>query len=127
MISATVERKGYGVQRVAKRLPSAGNFIANQIAEEYAEFVRSRYLSGQSLASRRGLTRKSVRFFKLKNGQFGVRPGSGVPGRMNYLLRFERQRGRAFMRPSWRSFRQSKRHSQRAREILSRLIEASDV
>lgn len=127
MIGMKVERKGRGVSEVRERLPKVGNFIANQIAEEYAEFVRTQYLSGQKLASRRGLTRQSVRFFKLRNGRFGVRPGSGVPGRLNYLLRFERSRGRAFMRPSWRAFRQSRRHEARAREILRDVIGGAGV
>ncbi|MFW6231848.1 MAG: hypothetical protein ACOC37_02225 [Spirochaetota bacterium] len=98
-----------------------GNFIANQIADEYASFVRERYLSGQKLSVRTGLTRRSTRFFKQRNGVFGVRPGSGVRGRLNYLVRYERGK-RAFMRPSWRAFRSRKRHQQIANEVIAGVL-----
>lgn len=104
-LSVDVKRTGHALKRMAKALPNVSNFIAAEVSEEYAEFVRTGYLSGQRLAVRTGETRSSLKFFKTyKAGVFGVRPGVGIRGRLNYLARFERG-GRAFMGPSYRAFR----------------------
>jgi hypothetical protein len=114
-------RRGYGVTRLRKSFPNVANYIANQVAEEYARFVREQYLSGQKLGVRSGVTRRSTKFFKQKNGVFGVRPGSGVRGRLNYLLRYERGR-RAFMGPSLRAFRRQKRHKRIAGKAIAGVL-----
>lgn len=127
MLDMKAERKGHGVTRLRKALPKTANYIAAAIGEKYAQFVRENYLSGQRLRSRRGITRASVKFFKERRGIFGVRPGVGVRGRLNYLLRFERGTSRAFMRPSWRAFKASKRHHRIARETIGKLLEKFHV
>jgi len=96
-----------------------GNLISNAIAEAYAKFLRERYLSGQVLAIRTAETVRSVKFFKLKKGVFGVRPGYGIRGRLNYLYRFERG-ARPFMGPSFAAFKASGEH----REIMVRIYNA---
>lgn len=118
MVGMSVE-KPRNVAKIRKELPSWGNFAANQIAEEYAQFVRENYLSGQVLRVQTGETRSSVKFAKMKNGVFAVRPGFGIPGRLNYLLRFERG-GRSIMGASWRAFRRLGAH----RRIRDRVIAA---
>lgn len=114
-------REGRGVERFGKSLPKINNYAASLIAKEYAEFVRTKYLSGQKLRAMTGETRRSVRFFKLKNGMFGVRPGSGIPGRLNYLYGFERG-SRAFMGPSRRAFKRGGRPAEIAKEIYDKVI-----
>jgi len=96
-----------------------GNLISDAIAEAYAKFVRERYLSGQVLAIRTGATLGSVKFFKLKTGVFGVRPGVGIRGSLNYLYRFERG-ARPFMGPSFRAFKATGEH----KEIMLRIYNA---
>ncbi len=123
MVTMKAERKGHGVSRLRKALPKTANYIAAKISEEYADLIRTQYLSGQRLRSRRGLTRGSVKFFKERTGVFGVRPGVGISGRLNYLLRFERGRSRAFMRPSWQAFKAKMRHRKIASKALSELLE----
>lgn len=128
MVRMRIDRKGFGVKHVQARLPHTGNLIADKVAAEYAQYVREQWLSGQRLLVRTGTTRKSVRFFKMKNGVFGVRPGSGVPGRLNYLVKFERMGGkRAFMKPSWRAFRKSMRHRKIASDLVQRALRRTRV
>lgn len=110
---------GGGFRQLRKDTPATGNLITNAIAEDYARFVRDRYLSGQVLDVRSGGTRESVRFFKEGTGQFGVRPGVGIVGRLNYLLKFERA-DRPFMEPSFREYRATRRHL----EIMQRITNA---
>jgi len=116
-----LSRKGRGVEKFGASLPKLNNFAASKIAKEYAEFVRTKYLSGQKLRAMTGETRRSVKFFKLQNGTFGVRPGSGIAGRLNYLYKFERG-GRAFMGPSRRAFKRGGRPVDIAKEIYDKVI-----
>lgn len=114
-------RKGRGIERFGASLPKLNNYAASVIAQEYAEFVRAKYLSGQKLRAMTGETRSSVRFFKMRNGMFGVRPGSGIPGRLNYLYKFERG-SRAFMGPSRRAFKGTGRPADIAKDVYDRVI-----
>ncbi len=107
MLSIDIQhRNAQGLKRFIAAQPAIGNLIANAISEELSEFVQDRYLSGQVLGVRRGITLESTRFFKLKTGVFGVRPGSGIRGRLNYLLSFERG-SRPFMQPAAEAFEAS--------------------
>ena len=121
MLQLQVKRykEGEGLKELGEATPAIGNLIANAIAEDYAKYLRRNYLSGQVLGVRSGQTRSSTRFFKMNTGVFGVRPGSGIPGRLNYLLKFERG-GRAFMEPSFRSYKATGRHI----EIMLRIVNA---
>jgi len=108
MLSVDVKRLGErNFKEFIKVQPAIGNLIVNAIAEKYAGYVRQRYLTGQVLTPRTGETWWSTRFFKIGTGAFGVRPGVGVRGRLNYLLRFERG-DRPFMKPSFEAFRRTR-------------------
>jgi len=121
MLELQVQRlkPGGGFRQLGKDTPAIGNLITNAIAEDYARFVRERYLSGQVLGVQSGQTRASVRFFKEDVARFGVRPGVGVKGRLNYLLKFERG-DRPFMEPSFREYQSTRRHL----EIMQRITNA---
>jgi hypothetical protein len=106
MISMSVLRKRdkQELEKFADAQGRIGNFIANQISAEFAGFVRKYYLSGQVLKVYTGETRSSLKFFKLKHGSFGVRPGSGIRGRLNYLKLFERGGGTIIAKKHDRAF-----------------------
>lgn len=106
------------VKRLLKDYPGIGNFIANQAAEGLAEYVVDRKLSGQVLSVRTGETRGSTTFYKIKEGMFGVRPGVGIRGSLNYLIRFERG-GRPFMGPAYREYSASGQPEEIARSVLA--------
>ena len=65
------------------------NYVVAEISKDYAEYQRERYLSGQYLSVRSGVTKDSVRFYKVKDGRFEVSPGVGIVGRKNYLGIYE--------------------------------------
>lgn len=106
------------IERLLKDYPGIGNFIANQVAEELAEHVVNRKLSGQVLNVRTGTTRGSTTFYKIKEGMFGVRPGVGIRGALNYLIGFERG-SRPFMGPAYREYSASGRPEKIARAALA--------
>lgn len=81
---------GYKIERLARDFPAINNFMISAISVDFADYIRKKKLSGQALAERTGELKESVRFYKLKNGIFGVRPGAGVRGRLNYVVGFER-------------------------------------
>lgn len=116
MIDITYQRRGNFVKFIDNLL-RVENRIANEVSAEFAEYVKTHKLSGQVLGVRTGETRESVKFFKLKSGEFGVRPGSGVPGRLNYLLRFERGT-KPFMAPSLQEFVASNQHLRIADRVI---------
>lgn len=83
----------------SKHFPKIKNYMIAEVSKHLAEYEKQRYLSGQYLNRQRGVTHDSVKFFKMKNGVFGVRPGAGVPGRLNYLnvyLKGQDSLGRTF-------------------------------
>jgi len=110
MMSVDVRRLGGdSFRQFIKAQPGTANLIAVAIAKEYSKYVKSGYLSGQVLGKISGKTFDSTKFFKMKNGQFAVRPGYGLKredGNLNYLNRFERG-SKPFMKPSFASFRSS--------------------
>jgi len=118
----TIDVRRYGernFKEFIKAQPAVGNLIVNAIAESYKLFLQRNYLSWQVLGIRTGETRGSVRFFKLSTGAFGVRPGYGIRGRLNYLLRFERGE-RPFMKPSFEAYKRTGEH----KEIMVRIYNA---
>jgi hypothetical protein len=94
-----VRRRPGSLKKLGEATPAIGNLIANAISADYAKYVRLHYLSGQVLGVRTGETRESTKFFKEDTGVFGVRPGVGIRGRLNYLMKYERG-SRPFMKPS---------------------------
>lgn len=106
---------------LADDMPSIANFIVSQVADDYADWVRDRYLSGQVLRKVTGETYSSTKFFKMQEGTFGVRPGVGVPGSLNYLYRWVGT-GREFMKPSARAFRAAGMPQKTADRILSGIL-----
>lgn len=150
MIRMSLSRVNKGaLKRFAERMPKQANFIVSKIASRFAGFVREQYLSGQVLRERTQSerarsarpgkpvrtrsTRESTRFFKIGTGhtrgvgsargaiRFGVRPGSRIRGRLNYLMRFERGE-RPFMEPAYKDFRRRKMHTQIAKGYMDRFI-----
>lgn len=119
MISVDVRRLGdRNFRKFIAAQPAVANLISSAISKEYAEYLKGGYLSGQVLGKISGETFDSTKFFKMKNGIFGVRPGSGVTGRLNYLHRFERG-DRPFMKPSFASFKSSGRPGRIALRIYN--------
>lgn len=99
MLVTTQGNVALNLQEVAKEFPSLTNYIVSEVSKGLAKFQKEGYLRGQYLNKKSGETYDSVRFFKMQNGVFGVRPGSGVVGRLNYLNVFVRgsdSRGRTF-------------------------------
>ncbi len=91
MLSLNLRRtKDEGLKDVVRRMPRAGNFMANQIAEQYVEYLRDNYLRGQMFGQRTRDLLRSTKFFKVKPGVFGVRPGVGIKGLLNFMLAFKR-------------------------------------
>lgn len=116
-----VKRTGYDVKRFTEWLAKSQDFITGEISLRYAEFVKKHYLSGQVLRAISGKTRSSVKFAKLKKGRFLVRPGFGIPGMLNYLVKFERG-NKPFMLPSAKKFKQKRLHLQTMREYIQEVI-----
>jgi len=119
--------------RLWNNLPKVGNFIVSAVADEFGNYVRVRKLSGQvlkSLTPGAAGARGSTRFFKMKTGEFGVRPGSRIRGRLNYLIGFEsgfragHLKGirRPFMQPAAREFEQSGKVAEIGNRIISAMI-----
>jgi len=121
MLKAEIQVVQEGLREYREDLPDIGNLIANAIAEEYAETVRENYLSGQVLQVITGETRASVKFFKERPGRFGVRPGVGVPGNLNYLAGLAR-RGYEFMRTSNQAFQSANRPREIAERVMRGII-----
>lgn len=111
-----------GIDGIQSSMPGIGNFIVNQISEDFAQFVRDNYLSGQVLGVRTGETRESTRFFKSQPGVFGVRPGVGVRGSLNYLNRFERG-ALPFMGPAYRAYTSSGEPERIGNRIMGAIID----
>lgn len=119
--------------RLWGRLPKVANFIVSAVADEFTDYVKSQKLSGQVLKvgtpGSQG-ARGSTRFFKMKPGEFGIRPGSRVRGRLNYLMGFERGfrsgslKGvrRPFMQPAEREFEMSGKVGAIGNRIMNALI-----
>jgi hypothetical protein len=145
------------MKEFAMRMPRQANFIVSKIAVQLAEFIRNQYLSGQVLRERSSAerakdswfrrkghelrtrsTKESTRFFKMAMGKrrgtpeqysasFGVRPGSRIKGRLNYLIRFERGAGPGpFMHPAWEAFKSTKTHIKMAQGYMDRFIRAEN-
>lgn len=90
-----------------RKQPDIAKAAMTAVAFRFAEYMRTDWLSGQALARITGETAFSVRFFKEKKAaEYGVRPGAGINGRLNYLLKFERG-DRPFMRPAAEAFKAS--------------------
>ncbi|OPL13130.1 MAG: hypothetical protein AVO39_10940 [delta proteobacterium MLS_D] len=88
MLDMTVTTEGEVRDKLyeySKHFPKIKNYMIAEVSKQLAKYEKERYLNGQYLARRTGTTYNSVKFFKMKNGVFGVRPGAGVPGRLNYL------------------------------------------
>lgn len=69
----------------SRHFPKIANYMVAEISKAAAEHEKTDYLNGQYLDRQTSETYDSVKFFKLKKGVFGVRPGAGIPGRLNYL------------------------------------------
>lgn len=86
-----------------RRLLAWCRFAIREEAEDFVEYVRSSWLSGQAMQVRTGRTRDSVTPWTNKKGQILVRPGVGIPGTLNYLNRWIGT-DKEFMYPAFRSF-----------------------
>jgi hypothetical protein len=113
--------------RLVAAMPGIGNLISNAVAEEFSRYARDSVFSGGVLPVQTGETRDSVRFFKIRDGIFGVRPGVGIPGRLNYLYGLARK-GYPAMERAYRQFESEGRTKQIATRVYEsmqrRVVEA---
>lgn len=113
------------IQQFGSDLPDIAALITNAISEEYAGFVRENYLSGQVLNVITGETRDSVKFFQRRKTaslvEYGVRPGVGIQGSLNYLAGMAR-RGYAFMQPSVQTFAAANQPENIAERVMNGII-----
>ena len=78
-------------------------------SDEFVDFVKKNYLSGQSLGVISGETRSHVGAWMQKKVMgkhqttFVIRPGKGIDGRQNYLERWTGTK-HEFMRPAFAAF-----------------------
>lgn len=103
-----------------------GNRLSNAIAEDFKKFVQDSIFNNRFFAVITGQTKQAVKFAKVSNGRFVVRPGIGVPGMQNYLNLWEKRMRpgmRAFMKPSQREYRNSPRRKQIEALILQKSLE----
>ena len=98
-------------------LPKWINYVLNHDANEFAEYVRGYWASGQAINIVTGETHDTIMPFvpankrrKLKTDDiyYSVRPGVGIRGNLNFHGRWAkpayRQVGHEFMRPAFRAF-----------------------
>jgi len=102
-------------------LPKVLNYLTAEVAHKFADYTKRNYLLGQALHKRTGRTYNSVKFFKKKNMQMGVRPGVGVRGNLNYLNKWIGTE-HEFMAPAARSFQNSGRADKVANFIMRQTI-----
>ena len=111
----TALAKAMGVSE--EYLPKWINYILNKDANEFAEYVRMFWISGQRINRVTGETFDSLMPFvpsrkrrKLKTDDiyYSVRPGVGIDGNLNFHGRWAKpayqQFGHEFMRPAFASF-----------------------
>lgn len=110
-----------------KRLGSWIRWAIGEQADEFVEFVQTRYLSGQKMKVRSGQTRDHIGAWLQKkvNGKksfsFLIRPGVGIPGLQNYLERWTGT-SREFMIPAWRDFGENARITRYVDMNLSKML-----
>lgn len=98
-------------------LPKWINYVLNHDANEFAEYVRRFWVSGQAINIVTGETFNSIQPFvpankrrKLKTDDifYSVRPGVGIRGNLNFHGRWAKpnyqQFGHEFMRPAFIAF-----------------------
>lgn len=88
MLDMTVTTEGEVRDKLyeySRHFPKIKNYMIAEVSKALAKHEKQNYLAGQYLNKDSGTTYDSVKFFKMKSGVFGVRPGAGVPGRLNYL------------------------------------------
>lgn len=81
-----------------------------EASKNYATFVKSGYLTGQSMAKRTGTLFESVKFLRTKGRpelSYSVMPGVGVKGHLNYLTRYIGTE-KEFMKPSFERWKSKK-------------------
>ena len=96
-------------------------------SDEFVDYVRNYFLSGQRLNAITGTTRDHVDAWLQKktkgkkNQVFLIRPGVGIDGMQNYLERWTGTR-HEFMRPAFRMFSAGNRISRRVEENIARQL-----
>ena len=118
--AASIERltalaRSMGVS--AEFLPKWISYTLNKDANEFAEYVRNFWISGQAIKKDTGETFDTLGPFvpsrkRRKNATdeiyYSVRPGVGVPGNLNFHARWSKpaykQFGHEFMRPAFKAF-----------------------
>lgn len=118
--NASIERlsamaRGMGIS--VDYLPKWISYTLNHDANEFAEYVRTYWISGQRIKVETGETFDTLGPFvpsrkKRRSSTdeiyYSVRPGVGVPGNLNFHGRWAKpaykQFGHEFMRPAFRAF-----------------------
>ena len=136
---ATIERltklaKSMGVSE--EYLPKWINYVLNHDANEFAEYVRMFWASGQRINIVTGETFNTIMPFvpsrkrrKLKTDDiyYSVRPGVGVDGNLNFHGRWAKpayqQFGHEFMRPAFAAFTAGNRVERDVQQNVDRGIQ----
>lgn len=86
------------------------NYGLFKSAEDYATYVKNRYLSGQAMKYRTGELYKSVKYLKdsKSTNSYIVMAGVGVTGHLNYLNRYVGT-DKEFIRPAFENWESQKR------------------
>ena len=100
-------------------------------SDEFVDFVRKNYLSGQRLDVITGETRSHVgawmqkKLMGKRQTAFVIRPGKGIDGLQNYLERWTGTR-HEFMRPAFAAFGSEAKIARAIEENIGRMIRKVD-
>lgn len=108
-------------KRYRKSFDKTLNWITAEVSMDFASYVKYNYLMGQKLKRRTGRTFQSVKFFKIKDKQMGIRPGVGIRGSLNYLGRWTGTR-REFMSPALGKFSRAGKATKVANFLLQQQL-----
>ena len=121
----TVSEKLLGISQ--DRLMAWIRWALGVESDEFVDFVRKNYLSGQSLDVVTGETRDHVgawmqkKFRGTRQSVFVIRPGKGIKGLQNYLERWTGTR-HEFMRPAFAAFGAESRMAQAVEENIGKQL-----
>jgi hypothetical protein len=110
-------------ESVADDVPEVMNWVVAEVSLTFAEYIRKTYLRGRAMNYLSGQTYESVKFFKKKDNQMGVRPGVGVRGSLNYLHRFIGTE-HEFMQPAYKDWASTNQAGKEAHRLFDKWLES---
>lgn len=102
-------------------LPDIMNWITSEVALSVSDYYKSKELSGQVLNRVTGQTYRSTKFYKKSDMKFGIRPGVGVPGNLNYLNKWVGTSRQVGVK-TYKTWKGQKRASKLASKLLDRTL-----